>query len=62
MHNNVNRISELEYRIQSTIASLGGTLPERYAIAWHGYLAAMVEWKLISILDYRQLYLLNDPG
>jgi hypothetical protein len=41
--------TELEAWIQADISAFQGRLPERYAIAWHGYLAALVEWQMIAM-------------
>jgi hypothetical protein len=41
--------AELMFRINADIEHFGGTLPEKTAIAWRGYLAAMLEWSLISV-------------
>jgi len=46
---------ELRIRIQLDIDHFGGDLPERFAIAWRAYLAALIEWKLISIADHEAL-------
>lgn len=42
-------------------------MPQGTAIAWRGYLAAMLEWNLISVAQYDELLLgippvLNDPA
>jgi hypothetical protein len=47
--------AELLYRIQSDIDHFGGTLPEKTAISWRGYLAAMLEWNLIPLDRYEAL-------
>lgn len=39
--------AELLYRINADIEHFGGKMPEKTAIAWRGYLAAMLEWNLI---------------
>lgn len=39
---------ELETRIQADINHFKGNLPERYALAWNGYLAGLYEWGLIE--------------
>jgi hypothetical protein len=46
---------ELSDRIQADIDHFAGGLPERNAIAWRGYLAAMLEWNQISTADYEGL-------
>jgi hypothetical protein len=42
-------------RIQADIDHFGGVLPERTAISWRGYLAAMLEWNLIPVAQYDAL-------
>jgi hypothetical protein len=46
---------EIAYRIQADAKHFDGVLPEKYAIAWRGYLAALLEWNLISNLQYEAL-------
>jgi hypothetical protein len=58
--------NELEQRIGVDIAHYKGTPPERVAIAWRGYLAALLEWSVISIQAHDRLRDLlpdieNDP-
>ena len=57
---------ELSNRIRADIKHFGGELPERYSIAWGGYIAALTEWDLISVGDHKRLCELmpkidNDP-
>lgn len=47
--------TEIAHRINADIEHFGGTLPERTAIAWRGYLAAMLEWNMIAIEQYDSL-------
>jgi len=47
--------AELLYRIQADIDHHGGTLPEKTAISWRGYLAAMLEWNLVPLDRYEAL-------
>lgn len=47
--------AELMHRIQADIEHFGGALPERTAIAWRGYLAAALEWNVISVEQYNSL-------
>lgn len=47
--------SELVYRLQMDIDHAAGILPERVAIAWAGYYAALLEWDLISRENYFRL-------
>lgn len=46
---------ELERRISADIRHYGGAMPERAALAWGGYLAAMLEWDLISVSAHDRL-------
>jgi hypothetical protein len=39
---------DLRERIQIDLDYFKGGMPERYAIAWHAYLAALAEWELID--------------
>lgn len=48
-------VAEMSHRIQADIDYFGGTMPERTAVAWRGYLAAMLEWNLIPVAQYDQL-------
>ena len=47
--------SELRRRILRDAKHYGGTLSEKAAIAWSGYLAALIEWGLISVSDHQSL-------
>ena len=44
--------TELEARIEADINHFEGNLPERYALAWNGYLAGLYEWGLIERYNY----------
>lgn len=46
---------ELENRINADLRHFNGDLPERYAVAWNGYLAGLYEWGVIE----RYNHLLN---
>ncbi|HSH96413.1 MAG TPA: hypothetical protein VK968_19855 [Roseimicrobium sp.] len=46
---------ELRQRITRTIAYFGGELSREPAVAWDGYLAALVEWGLISAEEHAKL-------
>jgi hypothetical protein len=46
---------ELRHRLQQEIAHFGGRLPERNALAWDGYFAALIEWGLISVEDHKRI-------
>jgi len=48
-------VAELSYRIQADIDHFGGRMPEMTAVAWRGYLAAMLEWNLIPVATYDEL-------
>jgi hypothetical protein len=52
---------ETKDRIDADSAHYGGTLPERAAIAWYGYLAALIEWGLISPSEHKRLTELLPP-
>ena len=45
----------VSYRIQEQIDHFRGVLPERYAIAWGGYLAALWEKGMLTFDDYRSM-------
>jgi hypothetical protein len=47
--------SELSYRIEIEIQAFGGEIPERYSLAWHGYLCGIFEWGIIDLQGYQQL-------
>jgi hypothetical protein len=51
----------LKDRIDEDFAHYGGTLPERAAIAWYGYLAALIEWGLVSVSEHERLVQLLPP-
>jgi hypothetical protein len=58
---------ELRARILADIAAFGGQLPERNAIAWGAYLAALIEWGIIPPDVHRRLVQLlpaaeDDPS
>jgi hypothetical protein len=48
-------MAEMRTRILREIRHYRGNLPERVAIAWDGYLAALIEWDLISVKDHSEL-------
>jgi hypothetical protein len=54
-------INELHGRIQGDIEQYRGALPERVAIAWSGYLAALLEWDLVTVVDHDRLTSLLPP-
>lgn len=47
--------SELKSRLQTEAAYFNGNIPERVAIAWDGYLAALLDWNLISPEQHKEL-------
>jgi hypothetical protein len=47
--------AELMHRINADAKHLEGALPERTAIAWRGYLAAALEWNVITVEQYDSL-------
>jgi hypothetical protein len=46
---------ELAYRIGADTEQFGGRLPERYALAWRGYLAGLLEWGVLAPAAYDRL-------
>lgn len=48
-------LEELRSRIGREIQHYNGILPERVTIAWDGYLAALIEWGLLSVKDHGTL-------
>ena len=46
---------EMVKRVKAEVKHFNGVLPERYTLAWHGYLAAIFEWGLIDIPHYDNL-------
>ena len=55
MSNGLDIEEQLRIRIQADVDAFNGDLPERYALAWHGYLAGVVEWTAISFDAYGRL-------
>ena len=57
---------ETRDRIQAEAKHFGGTMPERTAIAWSGYIAALLERDHISPADHAKLndilpFIEDDP-
>ena len=52
---------ELAGRIGRDVKHFGGVLPERQAIAWRGYLAALIEWGVIDVDRHDRLGRLLPP-
>jgi hypothetical protein len=46
---------ELRNRLLADFDHFGGKLPERNALAWYGYLAALIEWGLIDVSTHSRL-------
>jgi hypothetical protein len=57
---------DIEDRIQSDIKHFKERMPERYSIAWHGYIASLYEFSFISQEHYAKLFDLlpkiNEPN
>ena len=47
---------ELEVRIIADVKHFKGNLPERYSLAWHGYIAGLYEWSFITQEHYAKLF------
>jgi len=45
----------IEARINADIRHFNGTLPERYVLAWQGYVAGAYEWSGLEPSDYSYL-------
>jgi hypothetical protein len=58
------RTEELRGRILDSVRSYGEPLPREMAMAWHGYLAAVLEWGLVSAAQHAELsgMLPEPPG
>lgn len=41
-------VEEIKQRVSADIKHFKGNLPERYSIAWGGYIASLYEWSFIS--------------
>ncbi|MEH1871082.1 hypothetical protein [Nostoc sp.] len=60
-------ISEnLDCRIQDDLEVYEGHLPERFSLAWKGYVTGLMEWQVIDLTNYKKLLSLlpviaNDP-
>ena len=48
-------LGELRSRIQEDIDHFGGRLPTPYALVWGGYLAALIEWGMLSVDEHARL-------
>ncbi|HEV2734419.1 MAG TPA: hypothetical protein VGV85_06240 [Longimicrobiaceae bacterium] len=61
---NHERTEELRWRIRDSARRYGDPLPREMALAWHGYLAAALEWGLVSPAQHQALsaMLPRPPG
>jgi hypothetical protein len=48
-------VQELAARIKADLKHFSNSMPERYSIAWRGYLAGLFEWNVIELGYYRSL-------
>jgi hypothetical protein len=48
-------LEEMRNRLQKDIDHFGGAMPERVALVWDGYLAALIEWSLITVNEHAEL-------
>ena len=46
---------QLKIRIQNELSYFNNNLPERFSLAWHGYLTGLAEWKVINRDSYDNL-------
>lgn len=46
---------EIKDRLGAEIDHFGGLLPERVTLVWDGYLAALLEWDLITPSHHKEL-------
>lgn len=51
----------LYIRIQEDVAFFQENMPEKNAIAWHGYLAGLLEWGVLSVSQFDRLLALLPP-
>lgn len=58
--------ANLKQRITEQLDYFAPTMPERHAIAWRAYLAALFEWAVIEFAEYDELLKLlpfvDDPN
>jgi hypothetical protein len=61
---NRDRTDELRERILDSVRAYGRPLPREMALAWHGYLAAVLEWGIVSPSQHQELtgMLPEPPG
>jgi hypothetical protein len=55
MANQEEIAKELAKRIRADTRHFEGKLPERYSLAWGGYIAGLYEWGTIDLSYYRGL-------
>jgi hypothetical protein len=48
-------MQELKVRIRRELDHFSGSLPERVALVWDGYLAALLEWDLLTPAQHKEL-------
>ena len=48
-------LEELQGRIERDISFFEGQLTEEVSSAWYGYLAALVEWDMLSVGNHARL-------
>jgi len=48
-------VRQLKIRLQEEQKHFENHLPERFSIAWHGYLTGIAEWKVIDRDSYDEL-------
>lgn len=53
--------TQIELRIVDDLRYFGNNMPERFSIAWHGYIAGLMEWGLLSISEYDKLFDMLPP-
>jgi hypothetical protein len=48
-------LEEMKARLRKDIDHFGGVMPERVGLVWEGYLAALIEWGLITVNEHAEL-------
>ena len=51
----VEMAKDIELRILADVKHFESNLPERYSIAWHGYIASLYEFSIIGQDHYAKL-------
>jgi hypothetical protein len=49
------QLRNLEANLEDDLRHFEGRLPERAAIAWHAFLSAMMEWRILVFAEYRRI-------